>query len=127
MRTTAASLAPGPAKVLVRTEVSYCSVIHRLEAIAGDASNFKKFCVRIVTSMDRRACTVVLSDIHIGAGEMVSAHVRNRVNRASVHGIEAGTKNQIRHERSANLHIRPLLLRLFGELGGRKQRRSVNP
>src|SRR2546429_4906675 len=32
MRTTAASLAPGPASVLVRTEVSYCSVIQRLEA-----------------------------------------------------------------------------------------------
>src|SRR5712691_11960232 len=40
MRTTAASLAPGPANVLVRTVVSYCSVIQRLEAIAGDASNF---------------------------------------------------------------------------------------
>jgi len=36
MRTTAASLAPGPARVFVRTEVSYCSVIQRLEAIAGD-------------------------------------------------------------------------------------------
>src|SRR5438034_11555132 len=32
MRTTAASLAPGPASVFVRTEVSYCSVIQRLEA-----------------------------------------------------------------------------------------------
>src|SRR5207245_9041839 len=50
MRTTAASLAPGPASVLVRTEVSYCSVIHRLEAIAGEASNFRKFCVRFVPS-----------------------------------------------------------------------------
>src|SRR4029077_12222909 len=46
MRTTAASLAPGPARVLVRTEVSYCSVIQRLEAIAGDARSFRKFSVR---------------------------------------------------------------------------------
>src|SRR6266852_8692819 len=50
MRTTAASLAPGPAKVFVRTEVSYCSVIQRLEAIAGDASSFTKFAVRFEPS-----------------------------------------------------------------------------
>src|SRR6266436_5830693 len=42
MRTTAASLAPGPARVLVRTLVSYCSVIQRLEAIAGEARSFFK-------------------------------------------------------------------------------------
>src|SRR6266571_6469049 len=50
MRTTAASLAPGPASVLVRTEVSYCSVIQHLEAIAGDASSFAKLAVRFVPS-----------------------------------------------------------------------------
>src|SRR5207245_6229135 len=50
MRTTAASLAPGPASVLVRTEVSYCSVIQRLEAIAGEASSFTKFWVRSLPS-----------------------------------------------------------------------------
>src|SRR5262249_26124440 len=50
MRTTAESLAPGPASVFVRTEVSYCSVIQRLEAIAGEASSFRKFCVRFVPS-----------------------------------------------------------------------------
>jgi hypothetical protein len=47
IRTTAASLAPGPASVLVRTEVSYCSVIHRFEAIAGEASSFLKFSAEI--------------------------------------------------------------------------------
>src|SRR5580704_13550343 len=36
MRTTAASLAPGPASVLVPTLVLYCSVIQRFEAIAGE-------------------------------------------------------------------------------------------
>src|SRR5213078_1302693 len=46
MRTIAASLAPGPARVLVRTLVSYCSVIQRFEAIAGDARSFLKFSVR---------------------------------------------------------------------------------
>src|SRR5438132_11354976 len=46
MRTIAASLAPGPASVLVRTLVSYCSVIQRFEAIAGDARSFLKFSVR---------------------------------------------------------------------------------
>src|SRR6202790_4006790 len=49
-RTTAASLVPGPAKVLVRTMVSYCSVIQRLEAIVGEASNFLKFSVRSAPS-----------------------------------------------------------------------------
>src|SRR5882724_880504 len=48
MRTTAASLAPGPARVLVRTLVSYCSVIQRFDAIAGEASSLAKFCVRFV-------------------------------------------------------------------------------
>src|SRR6202040_719335 len=50
MRTTAASLAPGPARVLVRTLVSYCSVIQRLEAIAGEARSFLKLAVRSVFS-----------------------------------------------------------------------------
>src|SRR5262249_975537 len=50
IRTTAASLAPGPASVLVRTLVSYCSVIQRFDAIEGDASNFVKFSVRFVPS-----------------------------------------------------------------------------
>src|SRR6267143_4657077 len=50
MRMTAASLALGPASVLVRTEVSYCSVIQRLEAIAGEASSLRKFEVRSVPS-----------------------------------------------------------------------------
>src|SRR2546427_6808503 len=50
MRTTAASLAPGPARVLVRTLVSYCSVIQRFEAIAGDDNSLTKFCVRLVPS-----------------------------------------------------------------------------
>src|SRR6266851_1530935 len=50
MRTTAASLAPGPDRVFVRTLLSYCSVIQRLEAIAGDASNFTKLEVRFVPS-----------------------------------------------------------------------------
>src|SRR5215813_11867019 len=50
MRTTAASLAPGPASVLVRTLVSYCSVIQRLEAIAGEARSFWKLAVRLVPS-----------------------------------------------------------------------------
>src|ERR1700688_2250918 len=47
MRMTAASLAPGPASVLVRTDVSYCSVIQRLEAIAGDASSLARLAVRL--------------------------------------------------------------------------------
>src|SRR5246500_1434812 len=50
MRTTAASLAPGPARVLVRTLVSYCSVIQRLEAMVGEARSFLKLAVRSVFS-----------------------------------------------------------------------------
>src|ERR1700730_14160014 len=48
IRTTAASPAPGTASVLVRTMVSYCSVIQRLEEIAGDASRRLKLSVRFV-------------------------------------------------------------------------------
>src|SRR5229473_5058706 len=50
MRTTAASLAPGPARVLVRTLVSYCSVIQRFEAMVGEARSFLKLAVRSVFS-----------------------------------------------------------------------------
>src|SRR5256886_16738317 len=50
MRPSSASLAPGPARVFVRTEVSYCSVIHLLDTIAGDASSFTEFAVRLVPS-----------------------------------------------------------------------------
>src|SRR5882724_8345848 len=52
MHTTAASLAPGPARVLVRTDVSYCSVIQRFDAIAGEPSNFTNFVVRSVPSAE---------------------------------------------------------------------------
>src|SRR5712671_7676429 len=47
---TAASLAPGPASVFVRTEVSYCCVIQRLDAIAGEANSLAKLFVRLVPS-----------------------------------------------------------------------------
>src|SRR5207302_1269806 len=66
-RTTAASLAPGPASVLVRTEVSYCSVIQRLEAIAGDASNFTKFEVRFVPSAAKANQSAAVSFLGAGA------------------------------------------------------------
>src|SRR5256714_7676636 len=61
MRITAASLAPGPARVLVRTEVSYCSVIQRLDAIAGDASRLRKFGVRSVPSAANENQSAALS------------------------------------------------------------------
>src|SRR5437879_9754905 len=50
MRMTAASLVPGPARVLVRTLVSYCSVIQRLEAMVGEARSFLKLAVRSAPS-----------------------------------------------------------------------------
>src|SRR5712664_1685206 len=52
MRITAASLAPGPASVFVRTDVSYCSVIHRLDAIAGEANSLAKLSVRFILSAE---------------------------------------------------------------------------
>src|SRR5712675_714432 len=52
MRITAASLAPGPASVFVRTDVSYCSVIQRFDAIAGEANNLAKLSVRFVLSAE---------------------------------------------------------------------------
>src|SRR5215467_9214039 len=66
IRTTAASLAPGHASVLVRTEVSYCSVIQRLEAMAGEARSFRKFWVRFEPSDAKRNQSV--SDSTRGAG-----------------------------------------------------------
>src|SRR5260370_5820843 len=69
MRTTAASLAPGPAKVFVRTLESYCSVIQRLEAIAGDASNFKKFCGRFVPSAENANQSASVP--FLGAGDAI--------------------------------------------------------
>src|ERR1700726_197703 len=50
IRTTAASPAPGTASVLVRTMVSYCSVIQRLEEIAGDTRSRLKLFVRFFFS-----------------------------------------------------------------------------
>src|SRR5467141_5073740 len=67
MRTTAASLAPGPARVFVRTDVSYCSVIQRFEAIAGDDSSFTKFCVRLVPSAAKANQSAAVS--FLAAGE----------------------------------------------------------
>src|SRR6202158_3771106 len=52
MRITAASLAPGPASVLVRTEVLDCSVIQRFDAIAGEHNSFTIFAVRSVASAE---------------------------------------------------------------------------
>src|SRR5438067_3570102 len=69
MRTTAASLAPGPASVLVRTEVSYCSVIQRLEASVGEASSRKKFGVRSVASGEKGNQS--LSESTRGAGRAI--------------------------------------------------------
>src|SRR5712671_3969350 len=67
MRMTAASLAPGPASVLVRTEVSYCSVIQRLEAIAGEASSLRKFEVRSVPSGAKANQSAAFSLLGAGA------------------------------------------------------------
>src|SRR2546427_8118820 len=67
MRTTAASLAPGPASVFVRTEVSYCSVIQRLDAIAGEANNFKKFGLRSVPSGAKANQSAAVSFLGAGA------------------------------------------------------------
>src|SRR6266849_1367117 len=53
MRITAASLAPGPARVFVRTDVSYCSVIQRFDAIAGEANSLAKFAVRSVPAAEK--------------------------------------------------------------------------
>src|SRR6185437_13466872 len=47
-RSTAAS--PEPARVLVRTIESYCSVIQAFDAIEGEASKRQKFSVRLVPS-----------------------------------------------------------------------------
>ena len=64
---------------------------------------------------------------HSGAGEAGSAHVLNRDDRPGVHGFQAGFEQQFLHEGVADLYIRTLLLRLFGELGGGQQGCAVNP
>src|SRR6266403_2457760 len=67
MRTTAASLAPGLASVLVRTLVSYCAVIQRLEAMAGDDSSFTQFAVRFVPSAAKANQSAAVSFLDAGA------------------------------------------------------------
>src|SRR5258708_22951050 len=61
MRMTAASLAPGPARVLVRTDVSYCSVIQRFDAIAGEPSSAAKFRARSVPSAENENQSAAVS------------------------------------------------------------------
>src|ERR1700682_1335658 len=61
MRTTAASDAPGVASVFVRTMVSYCSVIQRLEAMVGDARSFTKFSTRLAGAEEKENQSAALS------------------------------------------------------------------
>src|SRR3984893_2966952 len=89
MRTTAASLAPGPARVFVRTLVSYCSVIQRLEAIAGDASNFTKFEVRLVPSAANANQSAAVS--FLGAGAAVGRWYTGPSSAKGRAGISAAT------------------------------------
>ena len=51
-------------------------------------------------------------------GQAGCAHILNADDGAGLHGFQAGFEQQFLHEGIADLNIRPLLLRLFGELGG---------
>ena len=53
-----------------------------------------------------------------GAGQPRRAHVLNRDDRAGAHRFEAGFEQQFFHERIADLHVGPLLLRFLGEFRG---------
>jgi len=58
-RSTAASPAPGPNRVLVRTIESYWPVTHFFDAMVGEASSFRKLAVRSVpaaANLNRATC-----------------------------------------------------------------------
>src|SRR6185437_9158797 len=65
---------------------------------------------------------------HFGAraGEPRGAHVLNRDDGAGAHSFETRFEQQLFHERIADLHVRPLLLRFLAEFGGGEQRSAVN-
>ncbi len=76
------------------------------------------FALRDFGEIDFDAGAATRSHFHSGAGEAGGAHVLNRDNCASLHGFEAGLKQKFLHEGIADLHVRALLLGLFGELRG---------
>ena len=84
------------------------------------------FALRNFGEIDFDAGAAARSHFHGGARQAGSAHVLNRDDRAGLHGFEAGFEQQLFHERIADLHVRALLLRFFGEFGGGQQRRAVN-
>jgi len=73
------------------------------------------------SEIDLDASAAARSHFHGGAGKAGGAHVLNGHHSASLHGFEAGFEEKLFHEGIADLHIRALLLRLFGELGGGQQ------
>ena len=83
-RTTAASPAPGPTRVLVRTIESYCSVIHCFDAIVGDASKRRKFSVRSAPSArrTRRAVRAKLPRFRQTALRQSAARIRALLRRS---------------------------------------------
>src|SRR6267143_995976 len=66
------------------------------------------------------------SHFHGGTSEAGGAHVLNRHDRAGLHGFEAGFEQQLLHKGVADLHVRALLFRLFGEFRGGEERGTVD-
>ena len=74
------------------------------------------FTLRHQVEFDIETDTAARAHLAGRAGQAGGAHVLNPYNRTRLHGFEAGFEEQLLHERIADLHIGPLLLRPFLEL-----------
>ena len=84
------------------------------------------FALRHFCQINFDSCAAARSHFHRRARQPRGAHVLNRHHRARVHRFDARFQEQFFHERIADLHIRPFLLRFFREFRRRQQRSAVN-
>ena len=72
-----------------------------------------RFALRHARELDLNAQPAARRHLARGAREPGRAHVLNRDDRAGLHRFEARLEQQLFHERIADLHVGPLLLRFF--------------
>ena len=85
-----------------------------------------RFALRYVRQFDLNAKAAARGHLARCARESRRAHVLNRDDCARLHRFEARFEQQLFHERIADLHVGPLLLRFLGEFRGSQKRCAVN-
>ena len=75
--------------------------------------------LRHAIEIDLDAETAAARHLDRGAGEPGGAHVLDRHQAVALHELEASLEQQLLGERIADLHGRPLLIRVLVELGRR--------